>query len=582
MRLRSVGPVLGALLMLVATGARGQVRTRFNGGTISNWIGLGQYTTTQRNALSGLRAGSVIWNTTTGDVEYWDGTAWQVFSGTATISGTANRVAMFTGTNSLGNSSLTDNGTTVATTEAASVGALTATAMTNSALTNGNSLIKNTSSGLIAESSLSDDGMTVATGEMIRSQVALAHPTAFLNNDAGQVQINEPSVSLGNFAKLTFAGAGDFSADAAIGAQFTNNGSVLHFGTSNSYPGVTTDAMQLDYEGNGTLAGDWTVSGGTQPASSSGNGTAASAALSVTGVAGGNTTGTTGQTAGKGGGVTITAGNGGTAPSGSINGAGGDITLTPGAAGAGAGTAASAGKVIVGGAGLNVNSPGKTDGLLNVGSANDVVGQEWSVSSSQYAKELFVGGFNEFLLETSGSAMEFIASGVTSSEPATIFFSGGQNNLSKPTMLIQGETSQTGDVLDFENGSGTEVAGIAVTGDATTRRLLSSGTALVTGDVALSAGWGTTATAAVTGTDSAGTITVTSAGTGQAANPTITLTFHDGAWAAAPVSVANWNTGGTGTGLNPFVSDTTTTMVLTYPGTPAAASTYKFNFVTRG
>jgi hypothetical protein len=61
------------------------------------------------------------------------------------------------------------------------------------------------------------------------------------------------------------------------------------------------------------------------------------------------------------------------------------------------------------------------------------------------------------------------------------------------------------------------------------------GTALVAGDFALSAGWGSTASvSAITGTDSRFLIEVTSAGTGQAVNPTITLTYADGAWPSAP------------------------------------------------
>lgn len=65
------------------------------------------------------------------------------------------------------------------------------------------------------------------------------------------------------------------------------------------------------------------------------------------------------------------------------------------------------------------------------------------------------------------------------------------------------------------------------------------GNAVVTGDFALSAGWGNTAAKnSVTGTDSAGTLTLTANGAGIAATPSITFTYHDGAYATAPTVIA--------------------------------------------
>jgi hypothetical protein len=107
---------------------------------------------------------------------------------------------------------------------------------------------------------------------------------------------------------------------------------------------------------------------GSQPASSSGAGTAATTALTITGGTGGNTTGgsntagagggislqggnggnaTTGtSTSGAGGSFTIQAGNGGTAGASGTNGNGGNITLSAGAVGSG-GSNGSNGSVIV-------------------------------------------------------------------------------------------------------------------------------------------------------------------------------------------------------------------------------------------
>ena len=57
-------------------------------------VGIGSYTTTQRNAIAYLQAGTLIFNNTTGTVQIWDGGAWtnltEPFSasgGTKTTSG---------------------------------------------------------------------------------------------------------------------------------------------------------------------------------------------------------------------------------------------------------------------------------------------------------------------------------------------------------------------------------------------------------------------------------------------------------------------------------------------------------------
>jgi hypothetical protein len=121
------------------------------------------------------------------------------------------------------------------------------------------------------------------------------------------------------------------------------------------------------------------------------------------------------------------------------------------------------------------------------------------------------------------------------------------------------------------------------TGDTNIRRVRATiGTALVAGDIALSAGWGSTASvSAISGTDQRFRFTVTSAGTGQAANPTATLTFKDGTWTTAPYAVCSRN-GGNQPAVLPTWTTTATTLVLTFPGTPVAAETYKEECVVMG
>jgi hypothetical protein len=112
-------------------------------------------------------------------------------------------------------------------------------------------------------------------------------------------------------------------------------------------------------------------------------------------------------------------------------------------------------------------------------------------------------------------------------------------------------------------------------------RLYGGGTALVAGDFALHANWGSTAFITVTGTDSAFKIVVTSAGASIASYPNIVLTFTDGAWSSIPFAVCN--RGGGADGAIPLSSRaTTTTLTMDYQATPTSTSTYTFNCLVIG
>lgn len=110
----------------------------------------------------------------------------------------------------------------------------------------------------------------------------------------------------------------------------------------------------------------------------------------------------------------------------------------------------------------------------------------------------------------------------------------------------------------------------------------SLGTALAAGNVAIGAGWGTTATAAITtgSNDQRGQIVVTSSGTGQAqATATVVITFADGAWASAPwaiVTTTNDNSIDTG---HVTWSSTTTALTLTFSLLPVDTKIYKISYL---
>jgi len=140
-------------------------------------------------------------------------------------------------------------------------------------------------------------------------------------------------------------------------------------------------------------------------------------------------------------------------------------------------------------------------------------------------------------------------------------------------------STQRGTGGGFGGGSG---AGGGGGSSGSASRFTATGTTLVAGDFALSAGWGNTAAvSAVSGNDQSFTLTVTANGTGIVANPTVTLTFKDGAWAAAPGGLAKM-TGGTGAVADVTGVPGTTTWIMTFNDLPIAADTYIISGMVMG
>ncbi|MBV8899851.1 MAG: hypothetical protein JOY92_07040, partial [Verrucomicrobia bacterium] len=116
---------------------------------------------------------------------------------------------------------------------------------------------------------------------------------------------------------------------------------------------VTESAGQIGV-GTTTPTATLHVNNSAQPASSAGNGTAATQLLQTSGGKGGNTTGTTGQVGGAGASISLLAGTGGDAPAGSKRGNGGSITLQPGGPGGGLGSGGVTGNLLLAPTGGNV------------------------------------------------------------------------------------------------------------------------------------------------------------------------------------------------------------------------------------
>lgn len=76
---------------------------------------LPKLTTTQRNAIPTPATGLEIFNTTTNQIEFYNGTVWGAVAGTAGVtgSGTTNKVARWAGTTTLAAGAITDTGSVV-------------------------------------------------------------------------------------------------------------------------------------------------------------------------------------------------------------------------------------------------------------------------------------------------------------------------------------------------------------------------------------------------------------------------------------------------------------------------------------
>jgi len=105
------------------------------------------------------------------------------------------------------------------------------------------------------------------------------------------------------------------------------------------------------------------------------------------------------------------------------------------------------------------------------------------------------------------------------------------------------------------------------------------GAAIAAADVALSAGFGTTATVVPTGSDRKGKLVITSSGTGQGANPTATITPKDAYDPGAQPVVCRGLTAGDSQLAIPVIARIVGgALEITLVGTPVAAQVYTIDY----
>lgn len=109
----------------------------------------------------------------------------------------------------------------------------------------------------------------------------------------------------------------------------------------------------------------------------------------------------------------------------------------------------------------------------------------------------------------------------------------------------------------------------------------SIGTLLVAGDVAIGAGWGTTATKAIlaTSNDQRGRITVTASGASFAqATATVVVTFADGAYTAAPIPICTVTSNSAIDEGHIVATCTTTALTMTFSVLPVDTKIYVIHY----
>jgi hypothetical protein len=143
--------------------------------------------------------------------------------------------------------------------------------------------------------------------------------------------------------------------------------------------------------------------------------------------------------------------------------------------------------------------------------------------------------------------------------------------------------------LQISGSSSIQISGTGVLNDITAagprfkKLRLDNGTTQTSANVALSAGWGTSPTKAIIGTDSMFNVTVTAGSGTPTANPSVTVTFADGAWSGGnPFCFTNRADGLNPLGQNVMATTLGTTVTLTFVGTPVASTVYQIMVLCGG
>ena len=313
-------------------------------------------------------------------------------------------------------------------------------------------------------------GMTNATA------LELGHSTFFAPGANRTFYIAAPGSGTGN--NLTVQAGSGAGTNASGGSLILQGGNNTGTGTAGAVivkpQADTANAFQVQNAAGttnvlnvGTTNSLVTINGdinftGLQPASTSGSGTAAANWFMTSG-AGGNTTGTTGQTAGNGSTIFIAGGNGGTAPAGSTNGSGGNVYISGGTAGAGAGSAGFRGNVILqsggGVVGVGTASPNQAYKIDAAGDINISSGSSYRINGTAICT-------SSGCTPASGSSY-YIQNQFSTVQSANVRIqttSDTVNTVTLQSTANQNNGSNQSDLLEFQSSTGGLMAGVTPIG----------------------------------------------------------------------------------------------------------------------
>jgi hypothetical protein len=433
----------------------------------------------------------------TGTVCLTSGNCASVGGGVTTSGGTTNRLPVFTGAQTLGDSWLNQNTSTLELDSTRNLSLLGGNLTVTGGLTQSSGNFSSTSTGsasLTAGGAITitaGGGSTWSTSSgNLTVQAAGTSTLTMQTGGAGTVALgdqNTTTINIGrgsNIARTINIGTGGTSTAQTITIGSTGGASAttLQAGTGNLQLLTNSASASIIVRSNTnaanafqvqradgtallninttsnitTLAGDL-IATGIQPASVATNGTNGSNHV-VTGAKGGNTSGTTGQTGGTGGSVYLTGGAGGNASTGSTNGWGGHVILEGGAPGSGTGSAGLRGNVILqptaGVVGIGTISPNFIYRLDVAGDINISSGSSYRINGTAICTSSGctpAAGSGNYIQNQTASIQTGNFRLVTTGDTIT-------------TAIIRTNGTQTADLLQFQSSSGGPVAGIRPSG----------------------------------------------------------------------------------------------------------------------
>lgn len=202
----------------------------------------------------------------------------------------------------------------------------------------------------------------------------------------------------------------------------------------------------------------------------------------------------------------------------------------------------------------------------------------------------FASGYQENLAQMIAAGKLLSASDTQRAMSATHMYTSNASPFAEFALLDQGLAHgkyfrinpSTGELEVLNTAHNAVIATVSNTGDIARRRRISTSMALAATDIVASSGFGSTrAVSAVSGGDDHFRFDVTAGGSGIASSPTIVVTFKDGAYAAAPqATVTKFGSYQPSTPV--AWTTTTTTLTITFAGTPVAGEVYEFSVMTTG